>query len=510
MWRRVLPLLLLLGSGCRTPENRTTLNYYFSFDPRSLDPAFSSDVPSGQVVALVFDNLTQFDADGRLQPGLARAWEADRRGLVYTFHLRRGVRFHNGRRLVASDVRASWLRALSPLTKGGRGWPLFPIRGARAFAAGGDSAVAIAVPDDSTVVVTLEAPLNFFPMLLAMPVAAVVPLPTPPEFDQQPVGSGPWRFVSWSHDDHIVLAKNAEYWGQPPRSDTLRIRIIPEALTQAAEYESGRLSVLEVPPGETRMWETRRASELQRTPSLRILYIAINTTRGPLKDVRVREALNHAVDMPTILDRLMGGRGTLAAGALPPGLEGYDSARARYDYDPALARRLLAEAGYRDGFSLQLWRGQLPGYARVAQAVQQDLGAVGVKVEIVERDYASARAAAWKGEADLFLTEWYADYPDPENFNFPLFHSSNRGAGANYAFLDDPVLDSLILVARSTTREAEKERLDRTIDQRVFEAAPWIFCWFVTDLWAVQPDVRGWSIPRIFTGQRWQDVVRGP
>jgi len=510
VWRSVLPLLLLLGPGCRAPENRTTLNYYFSFDPRSLDPAFSSDVPSGQVVALVFDNLTQFDADGRLQPGLAQAWETDRHGLVYTFHLRHGVRFHDGRPLVASDVRASWLRALSPVTKGGRGWPLFPIRGARAFAAGADSAVGIAVPDDSTVVVTLEAPLNFFPMLLAMPVAAVVPVPTPAEFDQQPVGSGPWRFVSWSHDDHIVLAKNAEYWGAPPKSDTLRIRIIPEALTEAAEYESGRLSVLEVPFGETRMWEAKRARELQRTASLRILYIALNTTRGPLRDLRVRQALNHAVDIPTILDRLMGGRGTLAAGALPPGLEGYDSSRGRYAYDPVLAKRLLAEAGYPDGFSLQLWRGQVPGYARVAQAVQQDLGAVGVKVEIVERDYASARAAAWKGEADLFLTEWYADYPDPENFNFPLFHSSNRGAGANYAFLADPVLDSLILQARSTTNDAEKARWDRIIDARVFDAAPWIFCWFVTDLWAVQPDVRGWSIPRIFTGQRWQDVVRTP
>lgn len=510
MRRYALLLLVLLGPQCRAPDNRTTLTWYFSFDPRSLDPAFSSDVPSGIVAALLFDNVTQFDPAGRLQPGLARRWETDRAGLTYTFHLRPGVRYHDGRALVAADVRASWLRALSPTTKGGRAWPLLPIRGGRAYAAGTDTVVGIAAPNDSTVVVTLEAPLNFFPMLLAMPVAAVVPVPTPPDFDQQPVGSGPWTFVSWSHDDQIVLARNPTYWGGPPRSDTLRLRIIPEELTQAAEFESGRLSVLEVPPGETRLWETRRAAELRRSPSLRILYIALNTTRGPLSDVRVRQALNHAVDIPTILDRLMGGRGTLAAGALPPGLPGYDSTRTRYAYDPALARRLLSEAGYPDGFSVQLWRSKLPGYGRVAQAVQQDLAAVGVKVEIVERDYASARAAAWKGEADLFLTEWYADYPDPENFNYPLFYSGNRGAGANYAFLADSALDRLILRARSTTDPAEKERLDREIDARVFAAAPWLFCWFVTDLYAVQPDLRGWQIPRIFNGQRWTDAERVP
>ena len=504
--RLVLPFLALL-SQCREATGRNTLQYYFSYDPRSLDPALSSDVPSGQMVSLLFDNLTQFDPDGRLQPGLATRWEPDRQGLVYTFHLRRGVRFHDGRPLVARDVRESFRRALSPLTKGGRAWPLFPIRGARSYAAGADTGVGVAAPDDSTVVVTLESPLNFFPMLLAMPVAAVVPTPTAPDFDQQPVGSGPWTFVAWSHDDQLLLARYAGYWGEAPRSDSLRIRIIPEPLTQAAEYESGRLSVLEVPLGETRLWEANRAAELQRRNSLRILYIALNTTRGPLRDVRVRRALNHAVDVPTILDRLMGGRGTLAAGALAPGLPGYDSSRERYRYDPGLARRLLAEAGYPDGFAVQLWRGQLPGYSRVAQAVQQDLAAVGVKVEIVERDYASARAAAWKGEADLFLTEWYADYPDAENFNFPLFHSSNRGAGANYAFLEDSILDALIVRARSTPDLQEKERLDRTIDARIFDEAPWIFCWFVTDLWAVQPNLQGWTVPAIFTGQRWQSAV---
>jgi ABC-type transport system substrate-binding protein len=496
-------------AACGDQGSDQTLNYYFTYDPRSLDPALSTDVPTGEVVSQLFDNLTQFDADAHLKPGLASSWEADAAGRIYTFRLRPSASFHDGRPIKAADVHASFLRALAPGTTGGRSWPLYPIQGARAYAAGSAKEVSgIVVRDDSTLVLTLEEPLNVFPKLLAMPVAAIVPTPTPPNFDQGPTGSGPWKFVSWSHDDAIVLARNESYWGGAPKSDTLRIRIIPEPLTQAAEYEAGQLSVVEVPVGETRRWEQTHADELQRRPGLRDLYVAINTTRGPLKDVRVRRALNHAVDVRTLLGTVMADRGVLAAGSLPPGIVGHDSTRVPYGYDPARARQLLSEAGYPNGFSIKLWRTQRAELARLAQSIQQNLTEVGIRAEIVERDASSARAAVRNGEADLFLTDWWADYPDPENFNFPLFHSRNKGPGGNYAFLADAAVDSMILRARATIDEAEKARLSRQIDARVFELAPWIFLWFPVDVWASQPDVKGWRIPLVFTGQRWMEAER--
>jgi ABC-type transport system substrate-binding protein len=315
--RRSLLATILALFACADGDSGAGLNYYFTYDPRSLDPALSTDVPTGEVVSLLFDNLTQFDADAKLIPGLARSWEADAAGRRYIFHLRQDATFHDGRPIKASDVRASLLRALAPGTTGGRSWPLYPIQGARGYAAGQNRSVeGILVPDDSTLILTLDEPLNLFPKLLAMPVAAIVPTPTPPDFDQRPVGSGPWKFVSWSHDDAIVLAKNERYWGGAPQSDTLRIRIIPEPLTQAAEYEAGHLSVVEVPVGETRRWEQTHAEELQRRPGLKDLYVAINTTRGPLRDVRVRRALNHAVDVPTLLTTVLADRGVPAAGSL--------------------------------------------------------------------------------------------------------------------------------------------------------------------------------------------------
>jgi ABC-type transport system substrate-binding protein len=508
MRRFVLTTILFLPA-CADRGGGPTLNYYFTYDPRSLDPALSTDVPTGEVVSLLFDNLTQFDADAQLAPGLARTWEADASGRTYTFHLRQNAAFHDGRPIKAADARASMLRALAPGTTGGRSWPLYPIRGARAYAAGQSKQVeGITVRDDSTLILTLEEPLNLFPKLLAMPVAAIVPTPTPPDFDQRPTGSGPWKFVSWSHDDAIVLAKNEAYWGGAPKSDTLRIRIIPEPLTQAAEYEAGHLSVVEVPVGETRRWEEARAQELQRRPALRDLYVAINTTRGPLKDVRVRRALNHAVDVPTLLSTVLAGRGVPSAGSLPPGIAGHDSTRVPYAHNPAEAKRLLAEAGYPNGFAVKLWRTQRAELARLAQSIQQALSEVGIRAEIVERDASSARAAVRNGEADLFLTDWWADYPDPENFNYPLFHSRNKGPGGNYAFLSDAMLDSMIVRARSTTNEAEKVRLARAIDARAFELAPWIFLWFPVDVWAAQPGIQGWRVPLVFTGQRWMQTER--
>ena len=498
-------LLLLLGCGSGIPPG---LKYYFNADPRSLDPALSTDVPTGESVTLVFDNLTQFDADGRLVPGLATRWWPSPDGTVWTFRLRPGVTFHDGRRLDVAAIRASFVRALRMRAEGGRVWPLLPIHGANAVA-DGDAAdlIGLTTLDDSTIAFHLDEPLNIFPKLLAMPVAAIVPTPTDPDFGSHPIGSGPWRFVSWSHDDLLVFARNDAWWGPPPLADTLRIRIIPEAFTRAAEYESGRLSVVEVPYGETARWEREHPAELQRRASMIAIYIAINTTHGALADVRVRRALNHAVDIPTIVAQVMQGRGVPAAGAIPPGLDGNDSTRARYSYDPDLARRLLAEAGHADDLHLTLYRSTRAEFARIAQAVQADLARVGVTVEIVERDASTARAAARRGDADLFLSDWWADYPDGENFTFPLFHSTNAGTGGNYAFLSDSTLDELLVEARTTPDSAAKVALLRNIDQRVFDLAPWIFCWFPLDMWAMRPEVSGWRYPAVFTGQRWTTVT---
>src|SRR5438132_244610 len=362
----------------------------------------------------------------------------------------------------------------------------------------------ITVLGDSSIAFTLTEPLAIFPKFLAMPVASVVPAPPPGDPTQGPVGTGPWRFVAWQHDDYLLFARNPSYWGGAPAGDTLTVRIIPEPLTRAAEFEAGRLSVIEVPFGETARWRAERPGQLVEKPALRVVYVALNNRRGPLRDARVRRAINHAVNVPEVLAMVYGGRGVLAHGAIPPGLAGSDTTRRGYGYDPAAARTLLAEAGYSEGIDVRLWRtGTNVELSRVAQAIQAQLAGVGVRVELVERDASSQREAARKGEADMVILDWLADYPDADNFLYPLFYSGSFGPGGNYAFYADPGTDLLILRARRTTDDAARTALYRRIDERVYRAAPWLYLWFPTDLWARRPELVGWDMPVIFNGQRW-------
>ncbi len=489
-----------------------TVFYYESYDPRSLDPAFSTDVPTGEMITLLYDCLTGFGPDGSLRPGLADRWTVTEGGRRHVFHLRSGARFHDGTLVTAAHVRASFLRVLDPKARGGRAWPLLPIAGAAAFAAGKSTEVrGIEVLGDSAVAFTLERPLAVFPKFLAMPVTAIVPHPAPADLAAQPIGTGAWRFVAWQHDDQLTFARNPDYWDGAPQADTLVVRIIPEELTRAAEYESGRLSVVEIPFGETARWEQTHPAELQRKPALRAVYVALNTRRGALRDARVRQAINHAVDVDAILRSIVSGRGVRARGSVPPTLPGGDTSRTGFTHDPAAARRLLAEAGHGGGLDLKLWRsGSNVVLGRVAQAIQSDLAAVGVRVELVTRDAASQREAARKGEADMAILDWWADYPDAENFLAPLFHSANHGPGGNYAFYTDPVTDSLLDQAQRTLDEGDRTALYRAIDERVYRAAPWLYLWFPVDLWAQHPKVSGWELPVIFNGQRWNGVRRNP
>jgi peptide/nickel transport system substrate-binding protein/oligopeptide transport system substrate-binding protein len=264
-------------------ERRAFVDSRDTYDPRSLDPALSTDVPTGRAVSYLFDGLARFTPDARVEPALATRWEVSPDGLTYTFHLRSGVTFHDGTPLRAGLVAASWQRALDPSTRGGRGWPLFPIRGAREYAEGKATSLGgVRAPNDSTLVVTLTEPLAIFPKLLAMPVAAIVPAKVGPDFGQHPVGTGPWKFVEWRHDDYLKFARNEKYWGQQPGADTLIARIIPEPSTAVAEFESGTVDVLTVPEGETRSWEQtdEKSARLQSAPALILYHVAINTTRA--------------------------------------------------------------------------------------------------------------------------------------------------------------------------------------------------------------------------------------
>src|SRR5918992_2765837 len=266
-----LGLAIACGGASSAGDRRTLIDSRDNYDPRSLDPALSTDVPTGRAVGYIFDGLTRFTAEAKLEPGLAERWEVSPDGMTYTFHLRRGVKFHNGTPFVARQVVRSWQRVLDPAVRGGRGWPLYPIRGARDYAEGrGQTISGLTAPNDSTVVVALTEPFAIFPKLLAMPVAAIVPDSVPANFGERPIGTGPWKFAEWRHDDYLLFARNADYWGGAPNADSLRARIIAEPSTAVAEFEGGNVDGLMIPQGEAQQWreDPRRNELLQSVPAL--------------------------------------------------------------------------------------------------------------------------------------------------------------------------------------------------------------------------------------------------
>jgi len=496
--------------GDSAPQRRTLIDSRDNYDPRSLDPAVSTDVPTGRAVGYVFDGLTRFTPAAEVEPALAERWEISRDGRTYTFHLRQNVRFHDGTRFTARDVAHSWERALDPSTKSSASEFLYPIAGARDFHASRSPTIAgLTVRDDSTITVALTEPLAAFLKLLAMPVASIIPQRVGPNFGEHPIGTGPWRFVEWHHDDYLLFARNPQYFLGEPKAESLEARIIAEPSTSVAEFESGNVDVLQIPAGQTREWEDdeSRRPLLSSTPALELVYVGINTTRGPLADVRVRQAINYAVDINTIIERLISGRGTRAAGVIPPALAGYDSARRSYPYDPAKAKALLAAAGHPDGIDIELWTSVTPIYVRMAETIQAYLNKVGIRTKVVQRESAASRAAARKGETDMILKDWYADYPDAENFLYPLLFSGNRGSGGNVSFYSNPQFDTTVLAARRELNDARRRQLLRQADSIAFTDAPMMFLYFYNELYATQPWVKGFKPPVIFNGQRWLDVT---
>jgi ABC-type transport system substrate-binding protein len=273
------------------------------------------------------------------------------------------------------------------------------------------------------------------------------------------------------------------------------------------------VDILLIPQGETQNWEQtdEKQAMLQGSSALILYYVAINATRGPLTDARVRQAINYAVDTRTILKQLMSGRGYPTPGVVSPILDGADTSRTRYAYNVAKAKELLAAAGHPNGIDVELWHSQDATIARLSQAVQGYLNAAGIRTKLVQRDASSAREAARKGETDMTLKTWYADYPDADSFLFPLLYSGSKGPGGNVSFYANPAFDKLVLAARREQDDAKRAALYRSADSLAYADAAMVPLFFYNDLYAVQPWIRNFKVPTIFNGQRWTDVkIAGP
>ena len=510
-------LFLTLTPAChKSDEGRLPNCLYMRLNanPTTLDPALVTDVMGGGIAAKLFNGLVRFNENLDIVPDIAGKWSLSADQMTYTFHLRRDVTFSNGKKVTAGDFQYSFERVLTPKTRAPLTWVLDKIEGARDFMSGKTGVVSgIRVLNNHTLQLKLEKPFGPFLSLLAMTTAYVVPREVVEklgqDFGTHPLGSGPYVLSEWKHGQGLTLTSRDDYFEGKPRLNGISYRIIPEDLTAVMEFETNRLDVLLIPSSEYRHFTTDPAWRdlVFGKPGLNSYYLGLNCTRPPFNDLRVRRAMNLAIDRQHILNTIFEKRGVLATGPVPPGLWKYSIRpwTREYEYDPKKAKTLIHEAGA-EGTTIKIYISADPEVLDIVEVIQDYLAAVGLRAELTQLDWSAFKQAVNNGEADAFWLSWWADYPDPENFLLPLFHSASAGSAGNRTRCDDPELDKLIETAQRTVDERKRYRLYRQAENRVRENAPWVFMWHRTDFQVVQPWVTGFRIYPIYSIDKGMDI----
>ena len=500
--------------GCARREiPPDTLRWHLPESPTTLDPTFVVDVAGGRIAAKLFNGLLRLNDQGGIEPDIASDWQISDDGRTYTFEIRAGVYFSNGREVSAKDVEFSLKRLLSPEVASPRRWILSHVSGAKEFMEGkAESVAGITVVNANTVEITLDSPFAPFAYLLTMPNAAIIPVEEVErwgaDFGFHPVGTGPFALADWEQDVQLVLEANSTYYAGAPRVKQLEYKIIGEDLTAVVEFENENLDVLEIPWGEVSRYigSAQWRQFVHSRTGLNVYYLGFNCQEEPFRDARVRRAMNCAIDRRKIAATVLEGRVEPAVGPIPPGLLEAPTLTGGYDYDRERAIRLLGEAGFNKGFRTQLFLSTGREELSVCEVIQSYLRDVGVSADLVPLEWSAFKQAVASGEAPLFYLSWWADYPEAESFLFPTFHSSNWGAAGNRARFASKEVDLAIDEAHRIIDDRVRAQKYREIERMVVERAPWVFLWHRKEFYIRQPRVGGFKLFPIYSADKGTDI----
>lgn len=471
MKQLTVSIMLLLSLFCAAfpaptlaQHSPTTVTMAFvEGDPGSLDPQIADTINDFLVLRNVYEGLVNYDPK-TLQPVpcLAEKWEISPDGNVYTFHLRQGVKFQNGRIVTAKDVKYSLERLANPAT--GKSYTKFlldSVEGIDAVRGGQASEVrGLRVVDEYTFEITLVHPVASFLNQLTLPGAFVVPqeVAEKPDFAQNPVGTGPFRFVQWVRQQQVTLEANPDYWGTPPSIKFVVLRVIPNSLQQVDDFKAGKVDITVAPPFElpNLQRDPDLASQLEEIPPLAITYLILNLKDPALSKAEVRRAINLGIDREALLNSVLKGQGRSAQGIFPPVLSAYDDS-APFPYDPATARQLLAGAGYGNGLQLSAILATDEADKRVMSAIQAQLADIGVDISINSTDKTTADTLRKACNGQMFVSTWTGDYADPDDFAPILISSTLTGTACGYTQYDG-VREVSALLAQASAMQPGPER----------------------------------------------------
>ena len=485
------------------PPQGGTIIVGLQAEPTTLDAQQISDYNSHRAAYGVYDTLLRFtDESTEVEPGLAESWDISDDGLVYTLHLRQGITFHDGADFNAEAVKFNLERQIDPNHP-------FHDTGEFAYAEfTWGAADTIEVVDDATIRITLTEPFAPFLNHLAMHPAAMV---SPAAVEQygadisiNPVGTGPFKFASWTPGVEVILEKNPDYWRGAPNVDQVIYRSIIEDQSRLTELEAGGINfMVNIPPDDLpRLRDDARFTVVDQA-GMHTWWVAFNQSKPPFDNPQVRQAINHAVNKQAIVDNLLQGTGVAAVNPLPPVVWSYTDDIQQYAYDPDKAKELLAEAGYPDGFSCSFWVPEsgsgMQQPVAMGTAIQADLAVVGIDCQIETFEWGAyldkVIVPPDQAEYDMFEMSWIGDNGDPDNHLYILLSSQQfPPQGYNMGFYNNPEVDDLLQEARVSLDRGVRTELYQEAQKLLAEDPPWLIIDHETQIVVMDQKIKNFKL----------------
>lgn len=450
-------------------------------EAKSLDPVVSNDVPSHRVFLNIYDTLIQRDKDGKLVPALAESWEQVD-PLTLVLHLRKGVKFHNGEDFKAQDVVFSLNRAKDA--------PAL-----MSFFGGIDTVTAV---DDYTVKVTTKEPFGPLVNYLAHKGASILNEKAVKEagedYAQHPIGTGPYEFVSWRSGDRITLKANPNYFGGKPLTENVVFRVISEGTNRTIALETKEIDIAyEIDPIDLQFVKGNSELVLLEKPAININYLGFNTKKAPFDKKEVRQAIAYAIDIPSLVNAVYLGSATAANSPMAPGVPGYDPNAKEYKQNIEMAKKLLADAGYPNGFKAKISLNDSGVRKNIAVILQDQLKQIGIDLEVEIIEWGAYLDKLARGEQDIFLLGWSSS-PDGDSALYALFHSKHQGSGGNRTFYENKKVDELLDAARKSTNQEERNGYYKELQNILQEDLPMFVLVYPFDNAGLQKNIKGFIL----------------
>jgi peptide/nickel transport system substrate-binding protein len=478
------------GNEAPAAAEDQTLIFARGGDSTSLDFASVTDGETSRVTLQIYESLLKFNQDSfEVEPGLAQDWDISDDGLTYTFYLREGVKFHDGTDFNADAVLTNFNRWSDPdhefaFIDEGYNYAVYGNQFG-GFQGDEDHVIdEINVLDDYTIEFVLKEPFGAFIQNMGMSYFAITSPAALEEYgadiQENPVGTGPFQFVSWDRDDRIILDKFEDYWNEGyPKLDRVIFQVIPDNSARLTALRSGEIDIMDgLNPDDYEAIANEPGLQVFERETNNIGYLGFNTDQEPFDDPLVRQAMHHAVDKETLIGLLYAGLAEPAKNPLPPAYLGYNDDIEPYDYNPERAQELLAEAGFEDGFEFDLWtmpvaRPYMPDPSRAAEVLQENFAAVGLTANIVTMEWATYLDEIETGAQDVFMLGWSGTNGDSDYFLGNLLSTPSIPT-SNQTFYSNSEVDDLLTQARHAVEESDREQYYKEALELIHEDSPMI------------------------------------